>query len=154
MTTVEQIFAAAANRAAEHMLPYAGAVTPQEAFKVLQHMAEARLIDVRTQAELQWVGKPHVDALQYRHIEWTTYPGGLRNPAFLETLRKTASESTPLLLLCRSAVRSKAAAELAAQAGFTRVFDILEGFEGDKDQHSHRKSVGGWCFHGLPWLGA
>lgn len=154
MTTIDQLFAAAAQRAVEAELPYSGAMTPAESFELLQMVPQARLVDVRTRAELDWVGRPLVEVTQYAHIEWNTYPGGARNPNFIDTLRDLAQPDTPLLLLCRSAVRSKAAAALAVQAGFTQVFDILEGFEGDKDTKGHRKSVGGWCWRGLPWTGA
>lgn len=154
MTTVDQLFATAAQRATEAALAYRGAVTPSEAFELLQMVPNARLIDVRTRAELDWVGRPLVESGQYAHIEWVQYPGSVRNTAFIESLREVAQPDTPVLLLCRSAVRSKAAAELATQSGFTNVFDILEGFEGDKDTTGHRKSVGGWCFRGLPWSGA
>lgn len=154
MTTVDQLFSAAAQRQVDAQLPYAGALTPAESFELLQMVPEARLIDVRTRAELDWIGRPLVEAGQYAHVEWTLYPGGARNAEFLDTLRQVAQPDTPILLLCRSAVRSKAAAELAAQAGFTRAFDILEGFEGNKDAEGHRKSVGGWCWRGLPWIGA
>jgi rhodanese-related sulfurtransferase len=154
MTTVDQLFAAAAQRKADSQLPYPGALSPSESFELLQQVPAARLVDVRTRAELDWVGRPLVEATQYAHIEWNVYPGGTRNPGFLESLREVAEFDTPILLLCRSAVRSKAAAELAAQAGYTKVFDVLEGFEGNKNAEGHRKSVGGWCWHGLPWIGA
>ncbi|MGI4813857.1 MAG: rhodanese-like domain-containing protein [Janthinobacterium lividum] len=154
MSTVEQLYASAEARRAEGHLPYAGAVTPTEAFELLQALPEARMIDVRTRAELDWVGRPLLDDHQYAHLEWTRYPGGVHNEQFIAQLHELAGPDTPILLLCRSAARSKLAAAAAAKAGFTRAFDLLEGFEGDKDSQGHRKSVGGWCFRGLPWIGA
>ena len=65
-----------------------------------------------------------------------------------------ANKDDVLLFLCRSGVRSRHAAKLATENGYTNCFDILEGFEGDKDAHGHRKTVGGWCRAGLPWAGA
>lgn len=154
MTTADHLFATAAQRARDDALPYAGALTPAETFELLEQVPQARLIDVRTRAELDWVGRPLVATPQYAHIEWIDYPTGARNPHFLAALRDIAAHDTPMLLLCRSAARSKAAAALAAQEGFTAAFDVLEGFEGGKDAQGHRKSLCGWCFHGLPWIGA
>lgn len=155
MSSIDQILAQAGKRRADHQLPYAGAVSPAEAFELLQLEPTARLVDVRTRAELDWVGRPLVGDGQYVHIEWTRYPGGVPNPEFTAQLRETvASPDTPVLFLCRSAVRSKLAAVAAAQAGYAKAFDLLEGFEGDKDGNGHRKTVSGWCFRGLPWMGA
>ncbi|MGN6233771.1 MAG: rhodanese-like domain-containing protein [Trinickia sp.] len=155
MSSLEQILARAGTRRAEHQLPYAGAVSPDEAFELLQLEPSARLVDVRTRAELDWVGRPLVGDGQYVHIEWTRYPGGVPNAEFIDQLKEALpSADTPVLFLCRSAARSKLAAAAAAQAGFGRAYDLLEGFEGDKDGNGHRKTVTGWCFRGLPWMGA
>lgn len=155
MSSLEQILAQAGARRAEHQLPYAGAVSPHEAFELLQLDPRARLVDVRTRAELDWVGRPLVGDGQYVHIEWTRYPGGVPNAEFVDQLKQALSSTdTPVLFLCRSAARSKLAAVAAAQAGFELAYDLLEGFEGDKDGHGHRKTVSGWCVRGLPWMGA
>ncbi|WP_116137766.1 rhodanese-like domain-containing protein [Trinickia diaoshuihuensis] len=155
MSSLDQIFKQAGARRAEHQLPYAGAVTPGEAFELLQLDSRARLVDVRTRAELDWVGRPLVGDGQYVHIEWTRYPGGVPNAEFLDQLKQAVpSTDTPVLFLCRSAARSKLAAAAAAQAGYQGAYDLLEGFEGDKDGNGHRKTVTGWCFRGLPWIGA
>lgn len=154
MSTLEQILAQAEKRRAEHQLPYAGAFAPAEAFELLQLKPDARLVDVRTRAELDWVGRPVVGDGQYIHIEWTRYPGGVPNAEFIDQLRAAASPDTYLIFLCRSAARSKLAAVAAEKAGFGKTFDLLEGFEGAKDGNGHRKTVDGWCRRGLPWLGA
>jgi rhodanese-related sulfurtransferase len=154
MSTLEQLYAQADKRRNENQLPYAGAVSPAEAFELLQLDPRARLIDVRTRAELDWVGRPVIGDGQYAHVEWTRYPGAVPNAEFLDQLRANATPDTPVLFLCRSAARSKLAAIEAAKVGFTRAFDLLEGFEGDKDTLGHRKTVSGWCFRGLPWIGA
>lgn len=154
MSTLEQILAQADKRRTESQLPYAGALSPAEAFELMQLDPAARLVDVRTRAELDWVGRPLVGDGQYVHIEWTRYPGGIPNPEFIEQLRGSTSHDTPLLFLCRSAARSKLAAVAAHHAGFGQAFDILEGFEGAKDANGHRKTVEGWCYRGLPWAGA
>jgi rhodanese-related sulfurtransferase len=154
MSTLEQLNAQAANRAVQDQLPYAGALLPAEAFELLQLDPSVRLVDVRTRAELDWVGRPAIDTAQYSHIEWIHYPGSVPNAAFVQQLREVATPDTPILFLCRSAARSKLAAVVAQKEGFTKAFDLLEGFEGDKDGQGHRKTVSGWCFRGLPWIGA
>ncbi len=154
MTTPEQLYSQAASRAAENNLTYAGAFTPAEAFELLQLDPRARIVDVRTRAELDWIGRPAVDGVQYAHVEWIRYPGSVPNGEFIEQLRQVATPDTPILFLCRSAARSKLAAVAAQKEGFTQAFDFLEGFEGDKDGEGHRKTVSGWCFRGLPWVGA
>ncbi|HEY3596216.1 MAG TPA: rhodanese-like domain-containing protein [Paraburkholderia sp.] len=154
MSTLEQLYAQAEKHRLENQLPYAGALSPAEAFELLQLDPRTRLVDVRTRAELDWVGRPVIGDGQYAHIEWTRYPGGVPNPEFIDQLRQFATPDTPVLLLCRSAARSKLAAVAATQAGFTKALDLLEGFEGDKDSQGHRKTVSGWCFRGLPWIGA
>jgi rhodanese-related sulfurtransferase len=86
-------------------------------------------------------------------VEWNTYPGGQRNPLFLEELADAVDDrDTPLLFLCRSGGRSDSAARAATAAGYARCFNVLEGFEGDKDSAGHRGTVGGWRRAGLPWV--
>ena len=146
---VEDVLAAAQQRAAAHGLAYFGAVTPAEAHALLGALPNARLIDVRTRAEWDFVG--HVpDSIL---IEWTRYPAGARNPAFLGELQAvTEDPDAPLLFLCRSGQRSDGAARVAAAAGYRRAFNVLEGFEGGRDNEGHRGSLGGWRKAGLPWI--
>lgn len=154
MSRIEQLLLQADARRQSLLLPYAGALSPDEAFELLQLAPQAKLVDVRTRAELDWVGRPLLADDQYVHIEWIRYPGSVPNPDFLTQLAEAAKPDTPLLFLCRSAARSKLAAAAAAQAGFGLAFDLLEGFEGDKDSAGHRKTVSGWCLRELPWVGA
>ncbi|ASL45498.1 Thiosulfate sulfurtransferase GlpE [Burkholderia sp. AD24] len=154
MATLDQLYALADKRRTDNQLPYAGAVLPAEAFELLQLDPRSRLVDVRTRAELDWVGRPVIGDGQYAHVEWTRYPGAVPNQEFLQQLSQLATSDTPVLFLCRSAARSKLAAIAATQAGYTKAYDLLEGFEGEKDGQGHRKTVSGWCFRGLPWLGA
>ncbi|MCG2586003.1 rhodanese-like domain-containing protein [Massilia sp. TS11] len=133
---------------------YAGAVTPPEAFALLQADAGVKLVDVRTNAERDWVGRVAIPEGQHLAVQWATYPGGVPNPEFIAQLEAEAGKDEVLLFLCRSGVRSKHGARLATEHGFAQCYDILEGFEGDKDGAGHRKTVGGWCHAGLPWLGA
>lgn len=128
--------------------PYAGDVTPQEAHDLLRLAPGARLVDVRTRAEWDWVGRVP-GAVE---IEWNQYPGGVRNPNFLAELQRQVDREALVLFLCRSGVRSVAAAAAASEAGYSACYNILEGFEGDKDAHGHRNTVGGWRQAGLPWI--
>jgi len=154
MPTPTEILAAARARGSENQLPYAGALTPQEAFALLQGNPNAKLVDVRTNAERDWVGRVDIPATQHLAVQWNTYPGGTPNPDFLPQLSQGAGKDDVLLFLCRSGVRSRHSAKLATENGYKNCFDILEGFEGDKDAAGHRKTVSGWCRAGLPWIGA
>lgn len=149
-----KILSAARQRGQDNQLPYAGAVTPQEAYALLQQDAAVKLIDVRTNAERDWVGRVAIPAAQHAAVQWNLYPEGTPNPGFLEQLDKVANKDTVLLFLCRSGVRSRHAAKLATEHGYAHCFDVLEGFEGDKDAKGHRKTISGWCKAELPWLGA
>jgi rhodanese-related sulfurtransferase len=154
MTDTANILALARQRAQSAQHPYSGAVTPQEAHALLQSDPRTKIIDVRTDAERDWVGRVAVPESQLASVQWNLYPGSQPNPDFLHQLEQVADKNDVLLFLCRSGVRSRHAAKRATEAGFTQCFDILEGFEGDKDAEGHRKTVGGWCKAGLPWLGA
>lgn len=152
MSSIADILARARSR--DPALPYAGAVTPAEAYALLSADSAVKLIDVRTNAERDWVGRVAIPASQHGAVQWSTYPGGVPNPQFMEQLAAQTGPDEVLLFLCRSGVRSRHAAKLATEHGYTQCYDILEGFEGDKDADGHRKQVGGWCKAGLPWLGA
>jgi rhodanese-related sulfurtransferase len=143
---MEKIKQAARERARQLGLSYAGALLPAEAHALMQ--AGAKLVDVRTRPELLYVGRvPGSLAL-----EWQTYPGNLPNPEFLGELAAVTSKDDPLMFLCRSGVRSHSAAEAATRAGWRECYNVLEGFEGDKDAEQHRGTVGGWRKAGLPWI--
>ena len=128
-------------------LPYAGGVPPKLAWALVE-AGEAVLVDVRTTEERKFVG--HVPGSL--HVAWASGTAMTRNPRFVRELEaKTAKEAT-VLLLCRSGKRSDLAAEAAAKAGFTNVFNVIEGFEGEIDEQRHRGSLGGWRAHDLPWV--
>lgn len=128
-------------------LPYAGAVTPYDAWQLFQSGA-AVLVDVRSAEERKFVG--HVP--ETLHVAWATGTSLNRNPRFVKELETKAGKDKPILLLCRSGKRSAAAAEAAAKAGLSLVFNVLEGFEGEIDERQQRGKLGGWRSHDLPWV--
>ena len=124
---------------------YAGNITPQLAWQWVQD-SEGVIIDVRTDAEREWVGfVPEAVGLA-----WKQWPGMQLNTDFDAGLRKAVPTGKKALMLCRSGVRSIAAAKRATELGI-EAYNILEGFEGDPDHNAQRGRKGGWRFHGLPW---
>lgn len=136
----------AAARARQLNLSYSGALLPREAHFLMQ--AGVRLVDVRTRAELDWVGRIP-GALP---IEWSRYPENARNSGFLEELADFVDKDEPVMFICRSAGRSHHAAAAATQAGWQECYNVLEGFEGNKDASLHRNTLEGWRVTGLPWV--
>ncbi|MGJ7543665.1 rhodanese-like domain-containing protein [Variovorax sp. LT1R16] len=136
--------------AAAQNLPYAGGVAPVDAWQLVQDGA-AVLVDVRSGEERTFVGQVP-DSL---HVPWATGTALTRNPRFVRELEaklaKQGGKDATVLLLCRSGKRSALAAEAAAKAGFARVFNVREGFEGEIDAQQHRGTADGWRFHKLPW---
>lgn len=147
METITVILKKAQQRAQELGLPYKGALLPMEAYRIMQENSQAQLVDVRSHAELDWVGRiPGA-----REIELRGYPGMQPNPSFLEQLNEQIDKKLPVLFICRSGARSNQAAAMATEADFAECYNILEGFEGDKDEQGHRGNTGGWKAAGLPW---
>ena len=143
---MDEIRKAAQERAKKMGLGYAGALLPSEAHQLMK--AGAKLVDVRTKPELLYVGKVPGSLA----VEWQTYPGNRENPEFLAELAAAVPKDQPVMFMCRSGARSHAAADAATRAGWREAYNVLEGFEGDKDADQHRNSVGGWRKAGLPWL--
>ena len=142
---MDEIRQKAQERGQKMSLGYAGALLPAEAHALMQ--AGAKLIDVRTKPELLYVGRIPGSLA----IEWQTYPGSRPNPEFLGELAASASRDETVMFICRSGARSHSAAEAALKAGYKDAYNVLEGFEGDKDAQEHRNTVGGWRKAGLPW---
>lgn len=147
MGKITEILTTAQSRAKEAGLPYEGLMLPQEAWALLQSAPGATLVDVRSRAELDWVGKVP-GAVE---IEWATYPGMKPNPGFMAALEQQVDHEAIVMFLCRSGPRSHMAAALATQHGFGNCYNIHEGFEGEKDSRGQRNTSGGWRHAGLPW---
>jgi rhodanese-related sulfurtransferase len=136
------------------MRPYAGDITPLEAWKLLSDNPQAVLVDVRTDAEWRFVGVPDLSSLgrDVVYIEWNT-SDGKRNDKFLTELQEQVplgEGERPVIFLCRSGNRSIGAAVVATEAGIAPSYNVLDGFEGHLDAHGHRGDSG-WRAVGLPW---
>lgn len=124
---------------------YAGDVSPEQAWQWVS-AGEAVLVDVRTDAERAWVGSVPGAV----PVAWKQWPGMVANAAFDAEVLAAVAAGQKLVLLCRSGVRSVAAARRATELGLL-AYNVLEGFEGDVDAQGHRGQLGGWRLRGLPW---
>jgi len=123
-------------------------ISPTQAHEILSSNSQAVLIDTRTYLEYSFVGHP-IGAV---HVPLKRPPNWEAFPDFVEQVEKhISSKSIPIILMCRSGARSMDAAQLLEQAGFQTLYNMDEGFEGDKDSDNHRGTLGGWRFHKLPW---
>jgi rhodanese-related sulfurtransferase len=147
MTTLSNVLALARQRATAQGLEYEGALTPEEAWQIMQSAPKATLVDVRSHAELDLVGRIPGAV----HIEWAFYPGWTPNPDFTAQLRQQVDPESLVIFMCRSGARSDKAAKAAHAAGYPEVYNMLNGFEGDASPESRRRSeVNGWRAAGLP----
>jgi rhodanese-related sulfurtransferase len=128
-------------------------VDPLQAHAQIAADPMAVLIDVRSRMEFDYVGHP-IGAV---HVPWKEFPEWKVNAGFVDAVREllgsdgVAPEGRPVYLLCRSGARSLAAGEELVRHGFRHVYNIEEGFEGERDAENHRGAINGWRFRGLPW---
>lgn len=137
---------------------YAGDLSVQETWDLLAKNPKAQLVDVRTVAEWNFVGVPDLASLgkPVHRIEWQSYPSMQPNAHFVadavEKLGEVGADpSTPVVFLCRTGARSRAAAMALTRAGYQNAFNISNGFEGEIDPAGHRGAINGWKAAGLPW---
>ncbi|MDP6351872.1 MAG: rhodanese-like domain-containing protein [Alphaproteobacteria bacterium] len=133
---------------------YAGDVTPRQAWDMLGAEKDAVLIDVRTDAEWNYVGVPNLEAVGKAPVlvPWQHYPDMSVNPDFVGALdRLGIARNATVLLLCRSGARSRAAAIAMSRRGYAHCYNVSDGFEGGHDGKGHRGGGGGWKAEGLPW---
>ena len=135
---------------------YAGDVSCQEAWDVLANDPAAVLVDVRTSVEWQLIGKPDLSAIgkEAIYLQWVTMQGVNKN--FIDELKAALMEhgvtqDAPVFFMCQSGGRSKMSAMQCTEQGYTRCYNLSEGFEGELDEHQHRNSISGWKVAGLPW---
>lgn len=131
-------------------------LSPKQAMKMMEDDQRAVLVDIRSSMEFLFVGHPKGSV----HVPWIDEPDWTVNPEFVTDIRKLMLGGSvctiddgcaPVILICRSGKRSLEAGKALLEGGFTRVFHIEEGFEGELDENHQRSTVGGWRFHGLPW---
>lgn len=146
MSTLNEVLNVASQRATAKSLPYSGELTPSEAFDVLQQDPATVLVDVRSRAELELVGRvPNAT-----HIEWAFYPGMVPNLEFAAQLQSQVDKGLIIVFMCRTGGRSHNAAVVAQQLGY-RAYNMLEGFEGEANASKQRTLINGWKHAGLPW---
>jgi rhodanese-related sulfurtransferase len=151
MESLNRILQNARQRALDKGLAYAGALTPTEAQEVLNLVPSAKLVDVRSRAELELVGR----IPQAVHIEWAFYPGWTPNPDFVNHLNMQIDKEALVMFICRTGGRSNNAATVASAEGFTEAYNVLEGFEGEAEPASkQRGAINGWKAAGMPWTHA
>jgi rhodanese-related sulfurtransferase len=129
-------------------------IAPKQVWEALRTDGSARLVDVRTDAEWNFVGLPDLSESGQEPvlIPWQVYPTMQVNSRFAEHLRQSGlTPENRLYFLCRSGGRSRAAAEAAQAAGFPHAYNVQDGFEGPPDPEGHRGEVAGWKAEGLPW---
>lgn len=129
-------------------------VSPRQTWEALGTDPQAQLVDVRTDAEWAYVGLPDLtDAgKQPVLIPWQRFPTGQVNEGFVEQLRQAGfTPEHRIYFLCRSGVRSVAAADAAIGAGFPHAYNVADGFEGPPDAEGHRGTLAGWKADELPW---
>ncbi|MEE9389169.1 MAG: rhodanese-like domain-containing protein [Paracoccaceae bacterium] len=140
--------------------PRVGEVLPADAWNILETEKDARLIDVRTQAEWNFVGLPDLSELNHTMlcVEWASFPDMSKNPHFADTVIEALGDEAPgkLLFLCRSGVRSLHAAQAVAaryleMGQAVDCLNVAEGFEGDLNAHGRRGIQNGWKHRGLAW---
>ena len=134
---------------------YAGDVDVVTAWDGVKNSANAVLVDVRTQAEWNFVGIPDLSSAHKKPVlvEWQVFPTMDVNSSFVEVVTAAAPDKlAPIYFLCRSGARSKSAAIAMTQAGYMECYNISQGFEGPHDAEQHRGSTDGWKARGLPWV--
>ena len=142
--------------------------SPEAAKFMDQNASKALFLDVRTPAELMFVGMPAQTDANVPYMKepdfpaWDGVKGTLKlelNPDFLPEVRrrlaaKGLKANDTIVLICRSGDRSAAAANLLAEAGFKNVYSVVDGFEGDlagEGPKAGQRVVNGWKNAGLPW---
>ena len=134
-------------------------VSVTDTWAALEKQPTSVLVDVRTQAEWTYVGVPDLSRFgrQVMFAEWLTFPSNAVDPHFVERLSTAVTNGgggpqTEIFFLCRSGVRSLAAARAMAAAGYQRCRNVSGGFEGGLNDARHRGQVSGWKAANLPWV--
>lgn len=122
---------------------------PEQAYRFLQDNPESLFVDVRSEAGHLFVGRPAGAIL----IEWIDSTTWEINPDFVTHVKRAAGNTgRPLVLICRSGRRSAEAGRVLENEGFSEVYNVLHGFEGELDDRHHRGTINGWRHDDLPWV--
>ena len=148
MSKLEDILSLAKQRALAKNLPYAGELTPEEAFQVHEEaLNSVVIVDVRSIGELDLVGR----IPEAIHVQWAFYPGMVPNPQFADQLQTAVNIDKTIVFMCRTGGRSHSAAVIAQQLGYQNAYNMAEGFEGEANTMKQRTLINGWKHAGLPW---
>ncbi len=147
MEKIDKIIDVAEDRGLQMDVTYTGVLMPMEANALLENKASVKLIDVRSTAELDLVGKVP-GAI---HIEWAFYPGMMPNPGFSKQLEAQVKKDDLVIFMCRAGNRSHNAAITAYGLGYNDAYNMLEGFEGHTNENKQRTLINGWKHASLPW---
>lgn len=145
-------------------------LTPQQAYDMKKANPKGvAFFDIRTRAEAMYVGWPgDADALvpyvehQELMSDWDDKRAMYKlepNQEFVSELERRLKEmnlgkDATIILICRSGDRSSKAQDRLQMAGYSRVYGIAEGFEGDlakEGAKSGQRAVNGWKNANLPW---
>ena len=129
-------------------------IAPAQVWDALRNDPQAQIVDVRTDAEWTYVGLPDLTEAgkQMLLIPWQHFPSMQVNGGFIDQMKQAGLKpDNKIYFLCRSGVRSLAAAQAAQAAGFPHAYNIADGFEGPPDEEGHRGTVAGWKADALPW---
>ena len=135
-------------------MAYAGDLKPTDAWKLLAEDTKAQLVDVRTRPEWMFVGLPDLTSLRKKPMlqSWQVFPAMDVDGNFTAAVaQQIPDRDAPILFLCRSGARIRAAAIAMTEQGYSKCYNVAEGFEGNLDAERHRGRVGGWKAAGLPW---
>ena len=132
---------------------------PGDVWEHLRTDAVAQLIDVRTPAEWAFSGHPDLSSIGKSVVfaQWSSFPEHTIDPQYGAQLEKALTDAglgkdTSLFFLCRSGVRSLAAAKAMVARGYTRCHNVTDGFEGPPDARRRRGHISGWKASGLDWM--
>lgn len=151
---VEDIYTTASERV-DASAGYAGDITAEEAWRLVEGDPDAYLIDIRTKAEWSYVGVPDLSAIGREPVfaQWLLAPSMSENPDFInEMAGQKATPEKAAIFMCRTVNRSPKAARAMTAHGYPRCYFLLDGFEGSLDEHKHRGKRDGWKAAGLPWV--
>ena len=138
-------------------------LTPKDAWQAVLDNPSILFLDVRDPIEINFVGHAvPTDAivpLAFATLDFDVKGGKYKmkaNENFVADFERVAAregiaKDDPIFVICRSGARSAVAVRKLAEAGYTNVWNIVEGFEGDKDKETGQRTVNGWKNAGLPW---